>query len=58
MIAIRCTNAEPGTFNHECGRPAEWLCESPKSGNTYGFCDDCRREGWERHGKVNWRRAS
>lgn len=49
----RCTNAEPGTFNHECGRPATWA-GTRRSGHVQNFCDRCRAEGWERHGVVEW----
>lgn len=45
---MKCTNAEPGTFNHECGRPAQWVGVKT-SGFRAAFCDDCRRNGWERH---------
>lgn len=45
----KCHNSEPGTFNHECGKPAVWL-GTKASGFQSGFCDDCRRHGYERTG--------
>jgi len=44
-----CHNAEPGTFGHECGKPAVWL-GTKDNGFQSGFCDRCRHEGWERTG--------
>ena len=49
----RCHNAEPGTFNHECGKPAVWIGIS-RIGSRFGFCDDCRQHGYEARGKVRW----
>lgn len=51
-----CHNAEPGTFNHECGKPATWL-GTTAGGFTMGFCDACKREGWEASSCVSWARA-
>lgn len=51
----RCHNAEAGTFNHECGRPATWVGETAK-GYRSGFCDDCRRHGREARPVVKWER--
>ena len=33
----RCHNAEPGSFNHECGKPATWIA-SKATGFRSGFC--------------------
>jgi hypothetical protein len=57
----RCHNAEPGTFGHECGKPAQWVSDFPSKiepGTTYtsSFCDDCKNNGWERKGAIAWRR--
>lgn len=49
----KCHNAEPGTFGHECGRPATWL-GTTKSGFEAGFCDDCQKYGYERKDCVSW----
>lgn len=49
----RCTNAQPGTYNHECGAPATWLATKFDSKHTVNgvfnttFCDDCRHNGYE-----------
>lgn len=42
----RCHNAQRGTFNHECGKPAVWL-GTKASGFQSGFCDWCRHHGDE-----------
>jgi hypothetical protein len=52
----RCHNAEPGTFNHECGRPAAWLGTNAK-GFTSGYCDECRQHGYEARKVVQWHPA-
>lgn len=52
----RCHNAEPGTFNHECGKPATWI-GTKANGFKSGFCDDCKERGWERHGYETWERV-
>jgi len=49
----KCHNAEPGTYGHECGKPAVWI-GTDANGFASGFCDDCKRNGWERHGMVSW----
>jgi hypothetical protein len=49
----RCHNANRGTFNHECGKPATWLGTKP-SGFQSGFCDDCKTGGDERGGFTRW----
>lgn len=53
MAPRRCTNAEPGTFNHECGKPAAFLGRHP-SGHVQAFCADCRRRGWEARRVESW----
>ena len=50
-----CHNAEPGTYGHECSKPAQWIATKP-NGFASGFCDDCKRNGWERHGFTSWQR--
>lgn len=54
-MALRCTNAEPGTFNHECGKPAAWA-GTHHSGHVQNFCDYCRDSGHEARSVVGWRR--
>lgn len=49
----KCHNAEPGSFNHECGKPAAWVGED-RSGYRCGFCSDCKRSGYEARGIISW----
>lgn len=49
----KCHNSEPGTFNHECRKPATWL-GTDYNGFTSGYCDDCKRHGYEARGVVTW----
>lgn len=49
----KCHNAEPGTYGHECGKPATYLGTNAK-GYTSGFCDTCKARGWEARGVVTW----
>jgi hypothetical protein len=49
----RCTNAEPGTYNHECGKPAQWQATKP-DGYTSTFCDQCRKDGTEASRYNQW----
>ncbi len=51
----KCSNAEPGTFNHECGRPATWI-GTKASGYRTGFCCDCKAHGYEARAMVAWER--
>jgi hypothetical protein len=53
----RCHNAEPGTFNHECGKPAEWIGVK-KNGFASGFCGKCKTYGFEARGVVAWTKRS
>lgn len=49
----QCHNAEPGTFNRECGKAAKWLGRKP-NGFVSGFCDDCKQHGHEARPVVEW----
>ena len=49
----RCHNAEPGTYGHECGKPAVWIGTSP-SGFRSGFCQRCRDTGYEARSFTDW----
>lgn len=49
-------NAEPGTFNHECGKPATWIGRTAR-GFESGYCDDCKARGYEARRVVSWRKA-
>jgi hypothetical protein len=48
-----CHNAEPGTFNHECGKPATFIGTRADS-FTSGFCDACKANGWEPSRYTQW----
>ncbi len=50
----RCHNSEPGTFNHECGKPAVWI-GTKANGFRSGFCVNCRQEGFEARGMISWK---
>lgn len=51
----RCTNSEPGTFNHECDKPATWIGVH-HSGHRQAFCDPCKAEGAEARRCVSFER--
>lgn len=52
-LARVCHNAEPGTYGHECGKPAAWVGVTPK-GFRCGFCADCKERGHEARHVVAW----
>jgi len=49
----KCHNAEPGTYGHECGKPAAWI-GTKASGFRSGYCDKCKRQGYEARGVTQW----
>jgi len=49
----RCSNAQPGTYGHECGKPATWIGTMP-SGWRSGFCASCKASGWEAGSVAHW----
>jgi hypothetical protein len=49
----KCHNAEPGTFNHECGKPAAFIGTFP-SGSRSGFCASCKARGYEARTVTKW----
>jgi hypothetical protein len=49
----KCSNAEPGTFNHECGKPAQWTATKP-NGFTSHFCTQCKHSGTEAQAYTQW----
>jgi len=53
----KCHNAEPGTYGHECGKPATWI-GTKSNGYRSGFCDQCKEHGWEASGFVKWERVA
>ena len=57
----KCHNAEPGTFGHECGKPATWIGRAPTTHtrdgfHRVGFCDDCKANGYEAKQFGGWER--
>lgn len=52
-----CHNAEPGTYGHECGKPATWLGTKP-SGFAMGYCDPCKEHGAEAVDVTAWQRRA
>jgi hypothetical protein len=52
-----CHNANVGTFNHECGKPATWVgVWRTNLSFGSGFCDHCMEHGDEAVNFTNWRR--
>lgn len=49
----KCHNSEPGTFNHECGKPANWIGTNA-NGFKSGFCSECKESGYEARTVVRW----
>jgi hypothetical protein len=49
----KCHNAQPGTYGHECGKPAQWLGTTAK-GFQSGFCEACKQHGYEARGVISW----
>jgi hypothetical protein len=49
----KCSNANIGTYGHECGKPAMWA-GTHKSGHVQFFCLRCRAEGDEARGVIKW----
>lgn len=53
----RCHNAEPGSYGHECGKPATWIGTNAK-GFTMGYCDRCKAGGAEARDVMTWERTN
>jgi hypothetical protein len=53
----KCHNAQPGTFGHECGKPATWI-GTKSSGFRCGFCDECKEHGAEARLCRQWERVA
>lgn len=49
----KCHNAQPGTFGHECEKPAQWL-GTKANGFQSGFCDACKCDGYEARPVTTW----
>lgn len=52
-----CTNSQPGTFNHECGKPSVWI-GTHATGHQQAFCEDCKRNGYEARTVKAWQKVS
>jgi hypothetical protein len=48
-----CINVEPGTYGHECGKPAHNIGVSD-TGHRAMFCDKCRESGAEAKQITKW----
>jgi len=49
----RCTNAEPGSYGHECGEPAGFI-GSNEDGDQACFCSACKTQGSEARRHSHW----
>lgn len=49
----KCHNAQPGTYGHECGKPAQWVGTDTK-GFRCCFCSHCKEYGYEARQSVKW----
>lgn len=50
----RCVNAEPGTFGHECGKPAVFIGTNTISGTQGCFCAACKEIGYDASPYGQW----
>jgi len=52
----RCVNAEPGTYGHECGKPAAKIGSRPhEMGRFFAcYCNDCAEHGSEAVKCTEW----
>lgn len=55
---LRCVNAEPGTFGHECSKPATWIGTRQSTGWSGCYCDRCKSHGTEARRMDLWRPAT
>ena len=49
----RCTNAEPGSYGHECGEPAGFIGSGADGGQSC-FCSACKAHGAEARRYSDW----
>ena len=49
----RCTNAEPGSYGHECGEPVGFI-GSGADGSQSCFCSACKALGSEARQYSDW----
>ena len=51
--SAQCINVDPGTYGHECGKPAAWIGVSP-TGFRACCCDFHRHHGAEFRNTVQF----
>jgi hypothetical protein len=56
---MKCTNSHPGTFGHECGKPADRVGVQNSKFSADGlhrqpFCSKCAVHGYEARTVVWW----
>ena len=49
----RCTNAEPGSYGHECVEPAGFIASNADGGQAC-FCSACKAHGSEARRYAHW----
>lgn len=49
----RCTNAEPGSYGHECGEAAGFISLRSDGGQAC-FCSACKEHGYEARRYSHW----
>ena len=49
----RCTNAEPGSYGHECGEAAGFIGSRADGGQSC-FCATCKAQGSEARHYADW----
>jgi hypothetical protein len=52
--SARCINAQPGTYGHECGKPATWI-GAMETGWQACYCVGCKAHGFEARAVKDWR---
>jgi hypothetical protein len=54
---MRCVNAQPGTYGHECSKPAIWIGTTEK-GFAACYCNARKEHGYEAKNVTTWERAA
>ena len=49
----KCHASPAGSYNHECGKPAEFL-GTTRNGFQSGYCGECKRRNIETQDVVTW----
>jgi hypothetical protein len=47
-----CVNSNPGSFGHECSKPAKWIGKDAATGFEACYCDGCKAGGYEAKGQT------